>query len=382
MDINRPLKILLIGDASSFHRTLAEGLRRLGHEAIVASAGSSWLDTERDIDIARKGSGKLWGMELWFRLNYRLFDKMTGFDVVSIATQNFLQLRPERKKLFYDRLRTHNRAIFDTALGTDTFYVKECLSEDTQLKYNEFKIYGQDSPYLRANPSKADAWLAQPLVDLDRHIYDTIDGAVSALWEYDVTLRRVLPAEKIAYGGIPIDLNALSAVGLPDNIDKVRFFLGRYKGRLLEKGTDVLEEAAREVVRRHPDHAELVIVENRPYKEYLELLKSAHVVLDQLYSYTPATNALQAMAYGLCTVSGGADEFYDFIDEKELRPVLHVEPDYESAVKVLEDAVKNRKELRARGLMGREFVEKHNDCEIVARRNVEFWLNRLAEKEG
>ena len=60
-----------------------------------------------------------------------------------------------------------------------------------------------------------------------------------------------------------------------------------------------MEHAARAVVDRYPGKAELVIVENRPYDEYLGLLRSAHVVLDQLYSYTPATNALQAMAYGV-----------------------------------------------------------------------------------
>ena len=65
-----------------------------------------------------------------------------------------------------------------------------------------------------------------------------------------------------------------------------------------------MEAAARAVVGRYPSRAELIIVENRPYEEYLGLMRSAHVVLDQLYSYTPATNALQAMAYGLNTVSG------------------------------------------------------------------------------
>lgn len=141
-----------------------------------------------------------------------------------------------------------------------------------------------------------------------------------------------------------------------------------------------MEQAAREVAGRYPDKAELVIVENRPYKEYLELLKSAHVVLDQLYSYTPATNALQAMAYGLCTVSGGAPEFYDFIGEKEMRPVMHVEPDYQSVVNVLEDAVLNSSDLRRRGLEGRAFVEKHNSCETVAARCVDFWQRRLKRR--
>ncbi len=378
---DRPLKILFVGDASSYHRTLARGLEELGHHTVVASNGGYWLNTGRDIDLRRRFSGKLGGLDLWMRLQTGLLRRMSGFDVVSIATQSFIELRPGRKRSVFDQLKASNRSIFYTALGTDPTYVEECLDPVSPLLYNEFKIFGEDSPYLRANPHICDDWLADDMLELDRHVYSSVDGAISALYEYDVALRRSLPSEKIAYAGIPIDTDALQPVELPDRPDKIRFFLGRYRSRLLLKGTDVMEAAARAVVERYPDRAELVIVENRPYDEYLELLKSAHVVLDQLYSYTPATNALQAMAYGLNTVSGGAPEFYDFIGEKELHPVLHVEPDYESVVKVLEDVVLNPAGLRPRGLQSREFVVRHNDYRLVARRALEFWKNRLESKQ-
>ena len=374
------MKILLVGDASSCHRTLAEGLRALGHEAVVASSGGRWLDTGRDINLARRGDGKLWGLELWLRVNFGIKQRMKGFDAVAIATQSFIELRPERQRKIYDYLRANNGAIFNTALGTDPNYVRECLDPKSKLRYNEFMIFGEDSPYRRANPTITDQWLAEPLAELDRHIYGTIDGAVSVLYENDVALHRALPEEKIAYGGIPIDTDSLSFVGVPERPGKVRFFLGRYKDRLLEKGTDIMEHAARDVVGRYPDRVELVIVENRPYDEYLGLLKSAHVVLDQLYSYTPATNALQAMAYGLCTVSGGAPEYYDFIGERELRPVMHVEPDYEAVVRVLEEAVANPFDLSRRGREGRDFVVKHNNYVTVARRFADFWQRRIEIK--
>lgn len=377
---DRPLKILFVGDASSYHRTLARGLEEFGHHTVVASNGGYWLNTGRDIDLRRRFSGKLGGLDLWMRLKTGLLGKMSGFDVVSIASQSFIELRPGRKRSVFDSLKASNRSIFCTALGTDPTYVEECLDPASPLRYSEFKIFGQDSPYLRANPHICDDWLADDMLELDRHIYSSVDGATSVLYEYDVALRRSLPSEKIAYAGIPIDTDALRPVELPDRPEKIRFFLGRYRSRLLLKGTDVMEAAARAVVERYPDRAELVIVENRPYDEYLGLLKSAHVVLDQLYSYTPATNALQAMAYGLNTVSGGAPEFYDFIGEKELHPVIHVEPDYESVVRALEDVVLHPAELRPRGLQGREFVVRHNDYRLVARRSLDFWKSRLESK--
>ncbi len=378
MGNNNRLKILLVGDASSFHHTLAEGLRKLGHEAVVASHGGHWLDTGRDIDTGRRWKNKAGGLELWLRWQLRLKQKMTGFDVVSIATQSFIELRPHRAQAIYDYLRANNRSMFCTALGTDSNYVEECIDPASPIRYSEFRLFGAQSPLCKAQPSLVSEWLSEPLKNFGNHIWATADGAVSALYEYDVALRRVLPPEKIAYGGIPINVDDLQPVSLPDRIEKVRFFLGRYRGRYLEKGTDVMEAAARAVVGRYPSRAELIIVENRPYDEYLGLMRSAHVVLDQLYSYTPATNALQAMAYGLNTVSGGAPEFYDFIGEKELQPVIHLEPDYESVFRALEQTVLHPEAIRPRGLAGREFVIRHNHYLTVARRNLEFWQNRLA----
>ena len=375
------LKILFVGDASSCHRTLARGLQELGHETVVASNGGYWLNTGRDIDMRRRFSGKLGGLDLWMRLRLGLMKRMRDFDVVTIATQSYVELRPVRQRVLFDFLKSNNRSIFNTALGTDPNYVATCLDPDGPLKYNEFKIFGEDSPYLKAKPWICGEWLADDMRALDRHIYSSVDGAVSVLYENDLALRRTLPPEKIAYSGIPIDTDALLPLELPERPEKIRLFLGRYRNRQLEKGTDVMEHAARAVVDRYPGKAELVIVENRPYDEYLGLLRSAHVVLDQLYSYTPATNALQAMAYGLNTVSGGAPEFYDFIGEKELRPVIHVEPDYESVFRALEHTVLNPRELRPRGLMGREFVVRHNDYRLVARRTAAFWTERLSLKE-
>lgn len=376
-----PLRILFVGDASSCHRTLARGLEELGHETTVASHGGYWLNTGRDIDLRRRGKGKLGGLDLWWRLNHGLKQQMRGFDIVTVASQSFIELKPVRKQALFDYLRTENRSMFYTALGTDPTYVKECIDPDGTLKYNEFKIYGKDSPYLKSRPNICNEWLADDMRAFDRHIFSTVDGAMSVLYENDVALRRVLPAEKRGYMGIPIDTDALKPVELPDRPEKVRFFLGRYRNRLLEKGTDVMEHAARAIVDRYPGKAVLEIVENRPYDEYLGLLKSAHVVLDQLYSYTPATNALQAMAYGLNTVSGGAPEFYDFIGERELRPVIHVEPDYESVYRALEQVVLHPEEIRTRGRQGREFVVRHNDYRLVARRALDFWTGRIAAKE-
>lgn len=377
MKPTRSYKILLMGDASNFHRCLAEGLRRMGHEVTVASDGTAWMQTERDIDISRRGQNKLWGLELWLRMKRLAGHKLAGYDIVSVIGICFVKLKPQRIRWIFDRLAANNRHLFVTSLGGDPEYIRQSIDGSLGLRYNEWRVDGRPSPMLEADPDAVRRWLTSELVDLNRHVHDVSEGAVTALYEYSVACRHYLPPEKLAYGGIPIDTDVVRFSPLPDDITKVKFFLGRHRGRLKEKGTDRLGEAARRVVEKHPDKAELIVVENVPYAEYLKLLNEAHVVLDQLYSYTPATNALLAMAMGKVVVSGAEPEFYDFIGEPELHPIVNALPDDDALFRKLEHLALNPASLPELGRKGREFVEKHNDVMVVAKRFIDFWESKI-----
>ncbi len=374
------MKILLLGDYSNCHASLATGLRRLGHDVTVASNGSRWMDTDRDIDLSRLGAGKLGGATLWMKLNGPLRHRFEGYDIVAINNPVMVEQRPGMCKAIFDKVKSANRSVFLTFMGSDSNFVKACIDPSGPLPFNEWMIHGQPAPLFRHDPTKVDKWLSPELTDLTDHVYSNVDGIATILYEYDRVAALHVGPEQRRYISLPIDTKSLTPVYIPEKPEKVRFFLGRHAGRLIEKGTDLLEQAARAVVERHPGHAELVIVENRPYKEYLELMKSAHVVLDQIYSYTPATNALLAMAYGLTAVSGAEPEFYDFIGETENRPVIAAPYDYNRLVDTLEKVVINRRQLRELGRASRAFVEKHHDVDMVARRAIDFWTSRLKMK--
>lgn len=369
--MDTPKKILLLGDASNYSVSLAKGLRLRGHKVTLASNGCKWLDTERDIDLSR-GRNKFGGAMLYWRLMGPLRHRLCDYDAVGINNPVCVDLRPHRVKQIFDMLRGNNKALFLLGTGTDTFYIDEAMDPASSLKYTEWRIGNRPAP-LAQNSSQAILWQQPTLRRLCEHVYANVSGMTTALYEYQVAARRVLPEHKIAYAGIPIDLAECRMIELDSLPQKLRIFLGRHKERQIEKGTDLLEIAARRVVERHPDKAELVIVENRPYNEYIELLNSAHIVLDQVYSYTPATNALLAMARGQTVVSGGEEDFYGFIGEATLRPILNALPDVEHLTGLIENAVIHREDFRQRGLQAREFVEKHNSLEVVANRVVEAW---------
>lgn len=373
--MDRQPKILLLGDYSNCHKSLAGGLNALGCDVVVASDGSRWLDCQRDVDLTRV-PGKIGGFMHWLRQEHLLRNRLGGFDIVAVNDPMFASLKPALTKRLFNLLRQRNGSVFLTSMSTDLPFLDMLEAKDSPLRYSEWFIDGQPSRNFQSNRELWQSWHARQITDYQNYFFDKIDGAVSVLYEYHQGIQRRLGPEKAAYGGIPIQTELFRPVELPESPGRVRLFLGRDRNRMLEKGSDLLEVAAKRIVEKYPNRAELVIVENRPYSEFTELLRSAHVVLDQIYSYTPATTALMAMAYGLNVVSGGEPEFYSFIGEQENHPVINAPIEFEPLCSTLEQVVLHPEEIRARGLKSREFVVKHNDSRIVARRFLDFWNER------
>lgn len=375
----KPLRILLVGDYSNMHSQLARTLRDMGHHVTLMSDGCGFMDTQRSIDITRR-KGIVGGAWLAARCYGPLHKFMRGNDIVALQDTHFMPLRTKRLRYFFERLRGENGAVFLTAASTDSYYVKECLNHDSSLHYNEFRVGNNLTEFSLSNKEWLDGWQCDELTAYNDYIYQHVDGVVTALYEYQLATLRNLPPEKVEYGGIPIDTESLKPYAIPGNPDCVNIFLGRHKRRMLEKGTDILEQAARVVCDRHPGKVHLEIVEDRPYAEYINLMAKSHIVLDQIYSYSPATNAMIAMSRGLAAASGGEPEFYDFIGERENRPIINVTPDLDRTIEILDGVASAPEKLKARGEASRRFVVRHNEATVVAERFLNFWRRRLASK--
>lgn len=374
------MKILFVGDASNMHNCLAQALRDLGHTAVVASNGSHWMNTHRDIDLKR-GPGKAGTVKYLFKLMSSL-KHMRDFDVVETCGQVFFDLKPPKVRWLFNWLKHHNRCILLGAIGTDYVYFKTCHDGKT-YRYSDYMVGDKPSPFVLSQEyiDKREAlWGAPFMQEHSDYLLKNYDGAISCLWEYQECYAPLL-GDRLAYGGIPIDTKSVEPHILERQPDKVKFFIGIQRDRNILKGTDLLLEAARRTVDRHPNLCELKVVESVPYEEYVKLLNQSHVLLDQLYSYTPATNALLAMARGLVAVSGAEPEYYDLIDEHDNHPIINVSPLVEGDIDAkLEWIVQNKHLLPDLSRRSREFVEKHNDAHAVARRHLDFYDKILSKK--
>lgn len=372
------MRILLLGDASNYHRALSAGLAALGHDVTLASDGGGWMCTGRDIDISRLFAGKAGGALYWLKLKSLLRRDLAGYDLVQLASPNFASLRPERLRPVFDTLRRRNGAVFLSVLGTDATYVKLLSGLDSPLKYSEWRTQSGPTPWSLTPESRKDEWTSPGLLDYTRYIYEHLDGAVSALFEYHQTTSALYPELPLAYGGIPIDLKTLPAAERHDGAHPVKIYLAAHRGREAEKGADVLFPLFRRFAEANPGRVELVSPPNMPYSDFLRFLSGTDVLVDQLYSYTPATSALLGMAMGVIPVTGGEPEFAEFVGEKEPLPVLNPDPACpEKIITSLEALLDNPAEMARMRRAAQEFVRKHNCADRVAARFDAFWRSRL-----
>ncbi len=369
------MKVLLMGDGSAYHANLATALRAMGHSVTVASDGTRWMNTARDIDLARR-PGKLSGALLWLRLSQLDAKRLRGYDVVQLSSPGFAPLRPSRLRKLLHRLKAENGAVCLSALGTDTNYVLANLASPPALGYSEWQVAGERTPWSFTEASESRLWLSDELRAYTEEFYSKIDGAVSALYEYHKVIEATHPALPLAYGGIPIVTQ-----GLPQhrrNDGPVKILHAVHRGREAEKGADKLLEMLRCLEHDMPGQVIVDTPDNVPYSEFLPRLAGYDMVSDQLYSYTPATTALLAMAMGVVPISGGEEEFYEFIGERQLRPIFNADPlDLDRTFERLKSLVADRRRLSAMAGQGAEFVSRHNEAGIVAKRFVDFWTSIL-----
>ena len=152
-----------------------------------------------------------------------------------------------------------------------------------------------------------------------------------------------------------------------ENAGTLKIFIGISKGRSVYKGTDVMLRAARRLEEKYPERVELLVAEGVPFAQYQSMMDGSDVILDQLYSYTPAMNALLAMSKGIICVGGGEEEHYDLLGEPTLRPIVNVLPDEESVYRELEQLLLQPERIGMLKRQSVEYVRKYHDPVTVAR---------------
>lgn len=377
------MKILLIGEASFLHNTLKKGLLERGHRVTTMSDGNGWHDAPRDIDLRRDGRwGKLGGLRVVWQL-LRHLPQLCGNDVVQIHNYQFVPLMYRWNTLLLRFLKLTNRRV-----------VKGCFGDDPQI----FRRQAQGVP------AYSDTYWSGQLQNADQHRYriaevvehgaeaswrkttHMADALVACLYEYWLDYNEPPYAEKLHYIPLPIECEEMvrlcdgemvKCVGNDAPSHPLTILIGLQPKRDFMKGAMKIAAFVEEVARRHPGKVQIKYVEGVPYDEYMHLLAEADVLVDQLYSYTPSMNSLAAMARGTVVIGGGEEEYYEFIGEDTLRPIINVRPDVpdEENIATIERALFTDGMLERMAQESVEFVHKYHDYRLVAKQYEQLYYS-------
>ena len=397
------MKILLIGEASFLHNTLKKGLVERGHRVTTMSDGNGWHDAPRDIDLRRDGRwGKLGGLWVVWQL-LRHLPQLCGNDVVQIHNYQFVPLMYRWNTLLLRFLKLTNRCV-----------VKGCFGDDPQI----FRRQAQGVP------AYSDTFWSGQLQNADQHrdrIAEVVehgaeaswrkttamaDALVPCLYEYWLDYNEPPYAAKLHYIPLPMECekmvrwcdgemvkwcngemvrcvgNVTTSPSHPNNSQlapshPLTILIGLQPKRDFMKGAMKIAMFVEEVARRHPGKVHIKYVEGVPYDEYMHLLAKADVLVDQLYSYTPSMNSLAAMARGTVVIGGGEEEYYEFIGEDTLRPIINVRPDVpdEENIAAIERALFTDGTLERMAQESIQFVHKYHDYRLVAKQYEQLYYS-------
>lgn len=86
-------------------------------------------------------------------------------------------------------------------------------------------------------------------------------------------------------------------------------------------------------------------------------------------------NPLEAMSRGIICIGGGEPENYEILSETQLKPIINVEPTYESVREQLEQLVSHPECIHELKRQSISYIRKHHEYMKVARTYADFYAS-------
>lgn len=377
------MRILLVGEFSRLHNSLKEGLTALGHEAHIVGTGDDFKKYPVDFSISsrivpsnglfrfcNKVTKRIFKLDLEaqeraFRFR-KLLPQLKNYDVVQLINSNAIETSPRSSEKFYGKLFAQNKKKFLLICGDETPIVEVLLKNN--LKYSVL------TPYFN-NPSNKKYYhytlnyISKPQKRLFEFLKSNCDGIVVSDLDYKIPMEQT----DINFSLIPNPINTDKLEFSPMKIDsKIVIFHGINKYSSVKKGSSIFLEALSKIEAKYKDKVEIRTVNSLPYEEYQKHLQSAHILLDQIYSFDQGYNALEAMAQGKVVFTGAETEFQDYYQLSE-KVAINALPDVRAIEEQLSFLIENPEELIKIGKNARTFVEKEHHYIKIAERYLENW---------
>ena len=354
------MKVLLIGEYSSLHKYLKEGLKSIGVDVTLASGKDAWKKINgADLPF---GEVNYHGLNLktfyqYFIQPFRDAKKLKGYDVVQLISPRLVH--PFINYFVCKMIVKKNRNLSLVAAGGDLAIV-------TAYERGLFDYYCFDYEKSTVNQYNKKTLTGIINTKTTKYLEDKANLIIPSLYEYslchqDQKVTKVIP--------FPINIDDIK---YKTNIvkDRVVFFHGLNREK--EKGTSFIVEALKKLEREYPDEVEVIIDGHMPFNEYLKVLEKTNVVIDQCLTYGYGINACISMAQGKIVMAPCRKETLDAFGIAQ-SPIIGIKPDVEYIYSQMVKILKNKEQIPQIGEASRKYVEDIHDYRKVAKQYYELW---------
>lgn len=358
------MKILLFGEFSGFFNCLKDGLKALGHDVFLASAGDGFKDYPSDFRWDSHFSAKLGiGAPVYNIMNIFSHKHLfSGYDVVLLIEPNNISKYTLLNKLVYDFLIKNNKKVYLSGAGDTCIMFNYWYNSNTKYReyYKGYLIENPKTP-LANNPSKL-KW--------EEYLMSKVDGYIPIWYEYMIPYKKYSNCKNI----IRIPINPYQFEYKPNILKdgKVVFYHGKTRAC---KGTRFIEPAFDKMRKYFSDKAEFICADKLPFDEYMKVVERTNVIVDDANSYSIAMNGMFSLLKGKLIMGGSepvANEAYGY----EYNPVFNICPDVDQICDVIENIIERKDEIEQLGQEGRKFIEQYHNYIDIARQYVDIFNSK------
>lgn len=359
------MKILLLGEFSSFHKFLKDGLCKLGHEVTIAATGDGFKKIKCDINL-ESNLPNIIGKLLSSIKMLKLAIDSRNYDIVQLICPKVFPKRFKFNEMLMQIISHNAKKLFLLGAGATNLNTYMANFLQNNFKYKEFyKIIIEES--------EGTNLYSQTKEGMDYHnwLHNKITGYIPIMYEYAEPYRQV-NFEKLC-PTIPIPIN-IDEIKYSENKPEEKIVIFHGLNRELSKGTPIIREALEKIQKDYHNEVEIIIEGKMPLKEYIELMKKTNIIIDQTYSVSSGVNGLIGMAMGKIVLGGGEKECLNEFGLDSC-PMIPIEPNSENIYKKLEYLILNRQLIPRIGEDSRKYVEKVHNYIDIAKKFETTWLS-------
>lgn len=323
----------------------AQGLRKIGADAVIAVWRQNPFGYEVDIDLCIKKEDL---KKPIYALKSGL--KMLGFAIKAILKYNVFHFH------FGNSL---------IPFGLDLFWLR-VLKKRIIMEY-----HGDDIRYFY-NREKPKYYPYKQLVvrsKRTKRANDRIMKYADTVITHDEELRKHIPHSRLYITPLRIDINKF--VPIYPEPEKERIIIVHAPSDYIGKGSKYVIASMDSL--KQKCNIEFILVEKKTQKEAFEIYKKADIIIDQFFAQTYGVFAVEAMAMGKPVVGYISDEIRKTFPDS--MPIVSATID--NMTDVLEGLIRDGARRRKLGIAGRKYVEAYHDYRKVAQVQMDIYNSTI-----